>query len=143
MKSWRTALMGMILVGGLAQAAAPQGDEHGNPSGPTVLRCVGDEPFWNIDIAKDKLKGAGGFETPNGIDDSKIKLGKVRVASNRVPDFVRVYPLDFVTSGQRGELVVRQGNCTGPGEGAEAQFGYSGILIRGDEVLEGCCRLTK
>jgi uncharacterized membrane protein len=107
------------------------------PNAAFALTCTGTEPFWSLDIGK----GAFTFSEAGGPAKTLETVAPIS-AANRSADLVRVYQTRVLAKGGKAmTIVVRAAENNSCSDGmSDNKYPLSAVIIRGQSVIEGCCR---
>ncbi|OFZ20977.1 MAG: hypothetical protein A2X94_06485 [Bdellovibrionales bacterium GWB1_55_8] len=111
----------LIGTGAIAQAAE-------------TYNCHGTEPFWSIEF--DQTSGT--YADPMN-ESVAVKVDNKREAAGFSAGVATVF--DIYANGKKAVVAVTMNSCNNGM--SDEEFDYQVVIIGNDDVLMGCCRVTK
>jgi uncharacterized membrane protein len=99
----------------------------------TVTRCLGTEPFWNLDIGASKIK----FST---FEPSAMTIAKPAVATARgaSASYIALYQGRLIEDSSRFMNVIIKDETCSDGM-SDTIYNYSVLVLSGKTLYSGCC----
>lgn len=118
-------------------AAQPTALAASTVGAASVNFCAGTEPFWNLDISKDKLSLV---DHSGGLVSMTIENKGAKSAAGHLTEYVALYQGKSLEDSNRFmNVIIKREKCS---DGmSDTDFPYSVHILSGSLLLSGCCRI--
>lgn len=125
-----TGESGVLAAQPTSQAAAAVG-------AAAVNYCSGTEPFWNLNISKDKLSLV---DHSGGLVSMTVENKGAKSAAGHLSEYIALYQGRSLEDSNRFmNVIIKRENCS---DGmSDTDFPYSVHILSGSLLLSGCCRI--